>query len=183
MARIKGTNLSHVRDFVERELGTEAVERMRLALAPEDRKAYDAFVAVAWYPERLYVQLLRALKDVGAGDDKILARAGGYAAEYDLTKIHRVLFRFANPAFVLEKSMDIWDRFFDSGTWKITRHGDKSADGLLEGWGVVDAAACEYLRAYLARMFELVGATNVHVGHPECRTKQARACRFIVTWD
>jgi hypothetical protein len=191
MARIKGTNLAHVRDFVERELGAEAAERMRRSLGPETGQAYDSFIASSWYPEQVFVDLLHALDGtLGQGDGgALLQRAGAYGAEFDVTKIHRVLFRLANPGFVLEKSMNIWHRFYDSGVWRITRPSDTSADGLLEGWGIVDAVSCEYLRAYLQRMFELVGATGVVARHPECRARvvhghaPVKACRYVITWQ
>jgi hypothetical protein len=195
MARIKGTNLAHIRDYVASQLGAGAIDRMRAVLGPETRQAFDSFIASAWYPDQAYVDLVHALRAAfGADHPEVLQKAGAYAAEFDITRIHRVLFRFANPAFVLEKSTEIWSRFFDSGAWTITRSTETSADGFLEGWTIVDAVSCDYLCAYLHRMFELVGAKNVVVRHPDCRARPhthaqmhshtpSKACRFVITWQ
>jgi hypothetical protein len=138
---------------------------------------------VAWYPDDLYGELLHALEStVGKGDATLLDRAGAYAAEYDLTRIHRVLFRLANPAYVLEKSMEIWGRFFDTGHWRVTRPSATSADGTLNDFALVDRAVCTYLTAYLRHLFELVGAKSVEVKHTECRARGAKACRFTIAW-
>jgi hypothetical protein len=183
MSQIKGTNLAHVHAFVLKELGEPGLASLRTALKPETQAALDSYIAAAWYPGNVYVELLHALDTtLGKGDGEILERAGAYAAEYDLTRIHRVLFRFANPAFVLEKSMEIWSRFFDTGKWKITRPSPTSALGDLHDFKLVDAAVCRYLNAYLARLFELVGAKNVEVRHPECRARGAKVCRFVIGW-
>jgi hypothetical protein len=183
MARIKGTNLSHVRDFVAKELGEDALARLSAALPPESRSAFESFALTGWYPAQVYVDVLHTLdRALGKGDGDLLRRGGAYAAEYDITRIHRVLFRLANPAFVLEKSMDIWSRFFDTGEWKIRRPTPTSADGVLDGWSLTDAVTCEYLRAYLERMFLIVGAKYPQVRHIECRARASAHCRFLITW-
>jgi predicted hydrocarbon binding protein len=47
----------------------------------------------------------------------------------------------------------------------------------------VDTAVCTYLNAYLIRLFELVGAKNVDVRHPECRARGGKVCRFMISWS
>ena len=183
MAQIKGTNLAHTRAFVMKEFGELGLAKVREGLGRETQSAFDSFVATNWYPASIFVELVHALdRTLGNGDGKILERAGAYGAEYDLTRIHRLLFRFANPGFVLEKSTEIWSRFFDTGEWQISRPSPTSAEGVLRDFGIVDKALCEYLRAYLRRLFELVGAKQVEVRHTECRARGGKVCRFHGTW-
>ncbi len=132
MARIKGTNLSHVRDFVVKELGEAALARLSAALPSDSREAFASFAATGWYPPSVYVDVIRGLeRSSGSGDGAMLRKGGAYAAEYDISRIHRLFFRMANPAFVLEKSTDIWGRFFDTGDWTIRRQTPTSAEGIL----------------------------------------------------
>ena len=127
--------------------------------------------------------MVRALDDaVGAGNGDMLRRGGAYAAEYDISRIHRLFFRIANPAFVLEKSTEIWARFFDTGEWTIKRQKATSAEGVLTGWTITDDRSCEYLRAYIQRMFEIVGAKDVENRHVECRARGGAQCRFLIAW-
>jgi hypothetical protein len=183
MAQIKGTNLAHTRAFIVKAFGEQGLAKLRESLGPETQAAFDSFVATNWYPASVFVELVNAIDPaLGSGDGAVLDRAGAYGAEYDLTRIHRLLFRFANPGFVLEKSMDIWDRFFDTGEWKISRATPTSAEGELRNFGIVDKALCAYLCAYLRRLFELVGAKQVEVRHTECRARGGKVCRFVGTW-
>jgi hypothetical protein len=114
-------------------------------------------------------------------DPRIVEALGRYAAEADLTRIHRVFLRMANPAFVLEKAAELWGRFFDSGRWEIARV-PRGADASLVGAGIVHEVFCRNLQAYLQRLFELVGAKSVTVRHTACRTRGDARCTFIVRW-
>jgi hypothetical protein len=118
----------------------------------------SSIVAVGWYDDTILVETLRTVEEVlRERDPKIIETLGRFAAEQDLTRIHRVFLRMASPAFVLERATNLWRRFFDSGR-------------------------CRNLQGYLQRLFELVGAKDVTVGHPECRVYGGALCRFAIRW-
>ena len=178
----KGTAFLHDREYILMNHGADAWKRVEEVLGPADVAALNSVVAIGWYENALLFRVLAAtevaLRD---RDPKIIDTLGRYAAEGDLTRIHRVFLRMANPAVVVEKATAIWSRFFDTGTWRVTRV-DRGADAALVGAGVYHDVFCRNLRAYLQRLFELVGAKEVTVRHVACRTRGDAACEYAIRW-
>jgi predicted hydrocarbon binding protein len=182
-ALTKGIGFTNVRAFVMERWGEAGWSAVLARLRPDDREMLASVVPIGWYSLALYARLIRAVDDVhGCGDLAILVQLGRYEAEKDLTTIHRMLLRLVNPATVVEKSMDYWRRFHDTGTWHVRRISPTEVEGVLEGWGVVDHALCRELGGYLARLLELVGARSVVVEHPRCRARGDADCSFSACW-
>lgn len=169
--------------FVRAQGGEDAWHRVLARLSPEDRSVVEGMVAVGWYDLALQHRLLRAVDAaLGHGDLALIPAVARFEADQDLTRIHRMFLRLANPAFVLEKSGEYWHRFYDTGEWSVKRERSNHAVATLTGVGEVDVAFCMYLSRYIERMFELVGAKEVHVDHPRCRTRGEPACVFAGAW-
>lgn len=186
MARVKGSAFSGLRAFVTEQGGAPTLARLRERLTSEDAAILDDAIAIGWYPLSAYLHVIDALGDALSIPAEDAARAyGRFAATYDLSTIHRLFMRFANPAYVLEKSAEYWARFYDTGTWRVRRDGETRAHAELHGFGALDPLFCDFLTAYTRRMFELVGARDARVVHPRCRAHHAspaEACVFLVTW-
>lgn len=134
MARIKGTNVVHTRAFIESSYGLEGWAAVGAELSKPDRDAIEGVLAVGWYPAELHVALLHAMREaLSDREENVIRRAASHAVDYDVTRIHRVLFRAASPAMILEKAMDIWDRFYDTGEWQIARRGPTKVSAALRG--------------------------------------------------
>jgi hypothetical protein len=178
----KGTAFLHDHEYIERTYGPEAWANVLSRLSPEDRETYASMVAIGWYENALLVRIFIAIEAALAPrDPAILETLGRYAAEQDLTRIHRILLRMANPALVLEKATGIWHRFFDTGTWHVERI-ENGANAILGGAGVTHEMMCKNLRAYIQRLFELVGAKGVTVTHVKCKTRGDEHCEYAVRW-
>jgi hypothetical protein len=183
VTRLKGTNLVHTRSYVERDFGLEGWATVAAGMSAESRAAVDSVIAMGWYPATLHVELLHAIDaELDGKRGMLVRRAAAYGAEYDFTKIHRILFRLANPGFLLERVGTIWTRFYDSGRWSVTRPTPTSTQATLADFGVVDGLYCSYLGAYFVRLFELVGAREPRLVHPLCRARGDGACRYDGQW-
>ncbi len=178
----KGTAFLHDREFVIKAYGPDAWQAVVAVMAPVDVETLESIVAIGWYENALLFRVLAATEEaLRERDPKIIDTLGRYAAEGDLKRIHRVFLRMANPAVVVEKATAIWGRFFDTGTWRV-RRVDRGADASLVGAGVVHDVFCRNLRAYLHRLFELVGAKDVTVRHVACRTRGDAECEYAIRW-
>jgi len=181
-AKTKGIGFTNVRSFTMGRFGEPGWSAVLDKLRKEDREELQSVIPVGWYSLELYARLIRTLDQVhGRGDLGLMKDLGRYEAEQDLTTIHRFFLRFTNPAFIIEKTSEYWKRFHDTGTWNVTRD-DHGVVAVLDGWGVVDAALCRELAAYLTRVMELVGAKNVFVEHPKCRGRADPQCVFKGRW-
>jgi hypothetical protein len=182
-AYTKGIGFVNVREFTQARFGSSAWPAVLDKVTPHDRAEIVNVLTVGWYPLSLYTRLIHALEEVhGYGDMSLVVQLGRYEAERDLTTIHRVFLRFANPACTLEKMGDYWRRFHDSGQWTVTRESEHLVTGYLDEWGHVDHALCRELVGYMGRMIELAGAKNAIVEHPFCRARGDARCFFRGRW-
>ncbi|MBI2395614.1 MAG: hypothetical protein HYV09_38970 [Deltaproteobacteria bacterium] len=182
MAQVKGSGFTGIRSFLD-ERDPDARQRMRALLSADDAEILEEALAIGWYPIDTYVRVIAAIGPaIGLGSAEGARELGRSSADYDLSKIHRLFLRLANPAYVLEKAGEYWGRFYDVGEWRVTRESPQRAVGELRGFPVPDAAYCEFLVGYIGRMFELVGAKNVRFTHPRCRLHGAEACVFVGEW-
>ena len=183
MARTKGVGFCNVRSFTIERFGADGWARLLAAMAPDDREVLASVIGVGWYDLALYARLIRRLDGMhGQSDLGLVAELGRYEAEQDLTTIHRLFMRLANPAFVIEKAAEYWRRFHDTGEFHVTRDGPTRLHGTLDGWGVVDSALCREVAAYISRLLELVGAKDVRIQHPRCRAHGEEVCAFVMNW-
>jgi hypothetical protein len=183
VTQAKGSNITHMRDWVQRFRGAEAWQRILEALPDAERAATQSVVAVGWYPFTLQLKLLTAVDQVlGTSEVPVITQIARWEADQDLTKVHRLFLRLANPAYVLEKSGEYWRRFYDQGTWEVERLSDRSARGTLRDLPEVEPQFCSYLGAYIHRMWELVGAKDVSITHSQCVTRGDPACTYAGSW-
>jgi hypothetical protein len=182
-AQTKGISFLHVRHYTERRFNDAGWSKVLGLLDAADRATIAATVAVGWYDVALYARLLNALERAhGDGRFTLIADSGAYQAERDLNVVFRMLLRLGTPAYVVDKTAEYWNRMQTTGTWKIERRTPNCVYGWLADWGIVDAAMCAELVAYIKRLIELVGGKDVVVEHPECRVKGHRVCMFTLTW-
>jgi hypothetical protein len=177
----KGINFVSVRSYILERYGGDAWARILAALDANDRATMESVVAVGWYPTALLLHLIDVaeslLDESKRTFRKSMARRN---AETQLRVIHRAFLRLASPAYVLEKAGDYWGRFHDQGTWRVER-GDGWTRATLEGF-VAQEGFCTQLTAYIERLFELVGARDVHFEHRHCRARGDTACVFLGRW-
>lgn len=60
----------------------------------------------------------------------MLEQIGRYEAQHDLTYVHRIFLKLANPAYVIEQLGKLWTRFHDTGYWEVTRFTTTHATGI-----------------------------------------------------
>jgi hypothetical protein len=180
---IKGVSLVSARRFVE-QTSADSWPKILARLTPDHAQMVDEALVVGWYPIEAYRALLVALDDVlGDGRHSVLRPLGRFQAEHDLAIFYRLILRFWSPAVVIEKTAQIWGRYHDTGTWETARHGEHGATASVSGWLGSSEILCAGTTAYIVRLFELVGASNVRVRHPECTARTAKKCTWVVDWD
>ncbi len=181
MAQIKGITTADLRVFAAQH---NAIDRLREVLEERDRRWFDGAVAVAWYDLDHQMRALAALpRAIGRSDAEAWREFGRFSAARHVNRIHRIFFRFAHPALVLEKAGQFWSRFYDTGVWAVTRESPTRARGDLRGFARPSDAHCTFLTAYVGALFENIGARSVCSTHPTCEARGADRCSFVVEWE
>ena len=156
--------MHHMRTFVRRSFGDAAWRSVLSSMSAEDAADLGGLVPVGWYPLALQHRLLKAIDaELGDGGGELIKRIGCYEAQQDLTVVHRLFLKMANPGFVLQQAGRYWGRFYDSGEWEVDRVSSTEAKGVLRGLDPFDASMADYLRAYIGEMWVLMGAKAVQV--------------------
>jgi hypothetical protein len=183
VARVKGITFADAREFVVARGGMESWQRLRASLSELDRALLDEVIAVGWYDLGTHIRVLEAMPNaLGLDTHTAMHEFARVAAQTHVSKVHRVLLRLANPAFILEKTGEYWGRFYDSGEWTITREGPKRAHGDLQGFAQPSAIVCAFVTSYIEFLFARVGARDVKSAHPRCRVRGDAVCTFVVDW-
>lgn len=170
--------MRHAHEFVTAQLGPEGWCSVLERLSAQDREVVEGAISVGWYELALQHRLFVALDEVL--QEGTLAGLEAFAksvAERDLTRVHRLFLRFANPAVVLEKSGEYWSRFYDAGSWRVVRTAN-GAFGELSGIREVHPIFCRFITGYISRMFQLVGVLKAQCVHSRCMCRGAPACLF-----
>lgn len=183
VTRVKGSNISLVREFALLNAEPAAWSRILDQFEGADRDIVEGAISVGWYELALQNRVFHAMETVLShlGAD-VITRFARHAAEHDLNKIHRLYLRLQNPSVALEKSGEYWRRFYDAGTWNVTRVGATGATADLSGISEEDPIFCRFLEGYIGRMFQLAGARHVSCRHSRCKCRGDAVCTFEGRW-
>ncbi len=150
--------MHHMRSYVQAFFGKDAWPTVLSAMSDEDASAVRHVLPVGWYPLELQYRLIHTIDATcGKGDGGLVEPIGRHEAQQDLTVVHRLFLRMANPGFVLEQAGRYWGRFYTSGAWTVQRRSSTSASACLTGLDPFDPCMCDYLEAYLEEMWRLMG--------------------------
>jgi hypothetical protein len=178
----KGLSFRNLESFVLREFGDAAWQDVLCDLTAQDQTQLAAMVPVGWYPLDLYAVVLRFVQQRFAAQRPNLIEAyGRFAAEQDLTTVHKLMLKLANPGLILDQCTKLWSKFHDTGRWTVTRDA-RHAAGTLTDWGCVDHNLCRELVGYIDALISLGHGKQVRVHHPNCQAHGASACVFEASW-
>jgi hypothetical protein len=181
--QVKGVSFVAVKRFVEQR-GPSKWEPIVDSLSRADAELVRSALAMGWYRTETYESLIVAVdRELGDGKLGILGDFGRFQAEHDLNLFYRIVLRFWSPAVLVEKTAEMWGKYHDTGAWEVRRDGDHHVAAFLGQWLGASEIMCAGVVSYVTRLFELVGAKGVHTQHPECVTRGASRCQFVVDWS
>jgi hypothetical protein len=185
-AKVRGTALLANRQFLAKEFGPDAFDRVLAALEKSHADALRGIpLAQDWFPaSSMIASLVMGAKLFAPDDpDKFYEQVGAHGAEYDLTFIHRFILRFTSPIWMMERGAKLWREYHNSGEWKIEQGAQPhSLVGTLKDFAVVSAPLCRTVVGFVRRAGELTGAKQMQVAHSRCRAQGAQVCVFEGVW-
>lgn len=182
VAAIKGLGITNAFLFADSVFGESGSKLVIDSLSQEDQQVVSAILSVGWYDLELYARVLRQLARVhGHGALTVLEDYGRFAAKRDIGTVYKLLFRITNPGLIFDQAMKLWDRYHNTGRWRIDRT-DHKAIAVLSDWGYVDEAMCRVLVGYIESILAHGNCKQARVVHTACRAQGAPQCVFNCSW-
>jgi hypothetical protein len=181
--RVSGRVL-RFRDLYLRKAGSEARAAVLAALHPDTQALFETgFLETRWYPYELLVEITTTTDRVlGTGDGAICFDIGRFSCDAGFNTAYRLLFKFGNLGWLLDRASKAWGSQYDEGEMKVLRR-DVGTEVLVELSGVPEPsrAHCLAVKGWMWRAAELVGEENFTIDET-CRARGDEACRFAMRW-
>jgi len=181
--KIKGSILKSRLAFVEQKFGVEGRQKVMESLDPEDRRALENVLPVAWLDfeigKRLDDTIVRVL---GGGRAEVFERLGEASAEANLTSVHSAFLTSGDPHAFLSKAPQIYNMYYQTGRREYERTGEK--EGVLTTYDAETYSKpdCLTVIGWYRKALEMCGATNPRIIEDECRARGGNVCRYRVSW-
>lgn len=118
----------------------------------------DGFLETRWYPLELLVDICEAAESALGGDGvNICEEMGKFACGMSFNSTHRLLFKFGDVDWLIERASKAWSSHFDAGDLQARRTSGGAV--LIELVGVATApdAACHLIKGWMEKAAEVSG--------------------------
>jgi hypothetical protein len=163
--------------------GREAEARVLAALPLDLRQEFPAFLETRWYPFEYFVVATETIDRVlGNGDMSLAYEMGRFNCDRNLTTMMRVLFKFGNIGWLLDRAAKAWSTQYDEGEMKVVRK-KVGEEVVIELDGVPSPcrAQCLGIKGWAVRAAELTGEDRFVCGEL-CRAEGGHVCRWTFRW-
>jgi uncharacterized protein (TIGR02265 family) len=186
MPNVKGTSIAARLDYVRRRGGEEAVAAILGELSDKsevDQIRVTGPLKSAWYPFRMFVELIEAIdRKFGKGDGSLIEDLGAEVARTDLKTVYKVFYRIASPNFVVSKATQVWSRYYDSGELTVLQNDPGKVRIELRSFASPNKTHCQSVTGWMRETLHMSGAQECQVTHPRCRTRGDAICEYVATW-
>lgn len=181
--RVSGRVLRSRYLFV-RSRGAEAMREVLAALDPDARAMFEqGFLETRWYPYELFITLNDTIDRVlGEGDSALAYEMGRFNCDHNLTTTMRLLFKFGNIGWLLDRAAKAWGGQFDAGEMVVVRRDVGTEVAVeLRDHPHPNRGHCLAIKGWMVRATELSGEDDAECTEL-CRAAGDDVCRFTFRW-
>lgn len=167
-----------------RERSDQAFAQVLESLEPDVRDVVaTGFLETRWYPFEMLVAFSEAIDRVlGQGDGALYFEMGKDSCERNLTTVHRLLFKFGNIAWLLDRVAEAWKLQYDEGAMSLVERKDRERVTLqLDGIAHPHRAQCLAITGWMVRAAELSGEDQFECSET-CRVLGDERCQWSFVW-
>lgn len=160
---VKGASMLGFFKFVKSRPGGEALLNKVLAALPPETAAVcrRKVIAVADYPYRVFVDLIRAIdKVVGKGDLTLCRKLGEYAAGRDVSSVLKTVTTAIKAEDMFRASGLLWKSYhLNSGEMKIADPSPEHTVIRISNFPQMDPAHCRLMEGYFSQGLRETGVS------------------------
>jgi hypothetical protein len=179
---VKGLVLRARKDYIEKQFGSDALERILEEISPEARAVMGEEIMVSsWYP-------LSALIEMAVTLDRLHGRGTGdlagirTAALTALQGVHQSFAKEHDPGFVIRMSPLLWGQYYDSGRAEAESLGPESALVRILDFEEPHRAVCLGVIGWGEAAIEVWGGVEARIDERKCRVWGDDCCEFVWSW-
>jgi hypothetical protein len=179
----KGSTIRTTLDFLRRERGGAAVERILDALPAASRARVLAAGPTDEVPYALATALWRAADaELGADDPQWMERAGAHSIESLGIQLYSGILRKASPTEFLTQSVSLFRLYYHPGDMEVVEQGAGRAVLRLVGFEAGDPLFCRRQLGGLRQAIAIAGGSDPQVRHVRCETEGDAFCEWELRW-
>jgi hypothetical protein len=189
MAQVRGNALVSGINDLKKRYGEDGYKKILEAMKPEHAAVFrNGLIRNNWYPFEAYIDFCEVGDRLNGKGDYTHARiTAGKAAEADLSLFLKVVVMvFSTPSELVQKIPAIWGKFYDSGQVVVTADTPTRIALELREFPTPHPLHCELIAGWLEKFLQLTVARKgmkARCAHPQCRTKGARVCEFVIQFS
>lgn len=181
--RVSGTVLRSRYLFV-RSHGADAMRSVAAALDDDARAIFEqGFLETRWYSYELFVTINDTIDRVlGNGDARLAYEMGRFNCDHNLTTAMRLLFKFGNIGWLLDRAAKAWGGQFDEGEMVVVKRevGNEVVIELRDH-PAPNRGHCLAIMGWMVRATELSGEDDAECTEL-CRAAGDDVCRWTFRW-
>jgi hypothetical protein len=166
------------------DAGKDAQARVLAALPADLRDAAcSGFIETHWYPYEFFTVLNETIDRVlGCGDLALCEQMGRFNCDHNLNRAMRLLFKFGNIGWLLDRAAKVWGAQFDEARMEVVER-DVGSHVVVElhGHPQPNRGHCLAIRGWAIRAVEISGEDHVECTEL-CRAAGDEVCRWTFRW-
>ena len=183
---IKGSSIKAINEFLMKNGGNEAYQKVMGAISAEYRAVVGnkVILSSSWYPMEMYVDFLKSINRIMSKDNKnILYDMGSYIIEYGYHSFYKLFYQLGSPQFILKNSKYLWSSYFKPSRITVVKTTNTSALLRVEGEPLPDKVLCETIAGGMEQSAKFSGAKNIKINETQCRVTGGPYCEYDITWE
>ncbi len=170
MAQVKGVAILGLIKFIKKNM-KDTFQNIINALPSDTKEHMDEHILLtAWYPYKLYTDLLKILdKTVGNGDFSYCITQGKLSAEHDLKTIYRIFLTFTDPKMLITRAMSVWSSYYDTGIAEVNILSNNEATVIIKDFPDIDIAHVKNIQGWLEQFLSMCKFKEVKSEIAQCQ--------------
>lgn len=184
--KVKGVSCQSTREFVEKNYGSEGLEKWKNALSGQTRKIMEEnILASMWYPlNEALLEPTKAVCDVFYGGTyKGAEELGQYSADKSLHGIYKVFVKIASPQTLLKRASMLFGSYYNPGSIELKKLSDKSYTLKFSEFDPPSPFIEYRVMGWVRKALEICGADNINISMKKHAKTKYEFSEMIVNWD